>query len=282
MRMLFAMCAAVAALAAGAVSTSAAGRPPVLVIGDSVATGMLWHPSAVKVLDARLDVEWQIAVCRTVAGTSCPYEGARPLTLVDLVDERPSVPPIVVVEVGYNDSATGFADAVDEAIAALVAKGAQHVLWLTLHTWDTQYVAMNAALREAATKWPQLELVDWAAVTRNNYSWFQGDGVHLRENGGIVMAHLIHRSVMQIVDPLRVVTPALTLHDGRTYTVRLRAAGGMPPYRWGVARGRPPRGFHLLADGTLIARPPRGARAAIDVAVKDADGATAEVRVGAG
>ena len=66
------------------------------------------------------------------------------------------------------------------------------------------------------------------------------------------MAHLAHAAVMQIVDPLRVRATPLRLQVGRAYTMKLHAQGGTPPYRWRVASGRPPRGFHLLADGTLV------------------------------
>ena len=69
------------------------------------------------------------------------------------------------------------------------------------------------------------------------------------------MAHLAHAAVMQIVDPLRVRATPLRLQAGRSYVMRLHAQGGTPPYRWRVAGGRPPRGFHLLTNGTLITAP---------------------------
>jgi hypothetical protein len=127
-------------------------------------------------------------------------------------------------------------------------------------------------LRSAAAKWPQLELVDWDGFSASHPAWFQTDGVHLLEPGGLAMAHLIHASIFQIVDPLRVVTP-LRLRDGRSYSVRLRARGGTPPYTWRVGSGRPPRGFHLRADGQVVAQPRTSA--SFSVVVTDADGVTA-------
>lgn len=257
-------------------AAGASPEPGVLIIGDSVATGMSWHDDAIAAMQKNLAVYWQVAICRTVTGVSCPFDGQRPPTLLDLVAALGRVPPIVVVELGYNDDASTFALGVDEAMRALVAAGAKHVLWLTLHAVREPYPELNAALRQATTKWHRLELVDWDAAAQGHPEWFQTDGIHLLDAGGLAMAHLVHAAVMGIVDPLRVVTP-LRLRDGRAYELRLRAAGGTPPYRWAVLRGRPPHGFHLHADGEVLARP-HGPPTAFTLVVTDADGATADAR----
>ena len=212
-------------------SGSAAADPSrsILVIGDSIATGVRWHPSAVDVLTNGLEVDWEIAVCRTVSGVSCPYEGARPLTVVELVQSLGQVPPIVVVEAGYNDPPSTFAASIDEAMTELVAEGAQHVLWLTLRAARGPFPTLNALLREATIRWPQLELVDWDRASVGHDSWFQNDFEHLLEPGGIAMAHLIHGAVIRHIDPLRIMTQRIDLRGGQNYSIRLRAAGGTPP-----------------------------------------------------
>ena len=93
------------------------------------------------------------------------------------------------------------------------------------------------------------------------------------------MAHLTHAAVMQVVDPLRVRSTPLRLQAGRAYTMKLRAQGGTPPYRWRVASGRPPRGFHLLANGTLVTSGATHARATLVLAVTDGDGTRADLQV---
>ena len=75
------------------------------MIGDSVATGMYWHDDAIAVMQKELGVYWDVAVCRTIDGTSCPFDGERAPTLLQVVAARGIVPPTVVVEVGYNDPA---------------------------------------------------------------------------------------------------------------------------------------------------------------------------------
>jgi lysophospholipase L1-like esterase len=268
-----------AVLAVASASAGAAAPPSVLVIGDSVATGMYWHDDAIAVMQENLGVYWDVAVCRTIDGTSCPFDGERAPTLVQAVAARGTVPPTVVVEVGYNDPAGTFAAEVDKAMSALTAAGATHVLWLTMRESRAPYPTLNALLDKAAARWPQLELVDWNAVSESHPSWFQTDDVHLTAEGGIAMAHLAHGAVMQVLDPLRVSSTPLRLKARRAYAMKLRAEGGTPPYRWRVASGRPPRGFHLLANGTLVMTGASPAQATLTLAVTDADGTAAKLQV---
>lgn len=265
--------AVLAAVARGA----APANEPVLIIGDSVGTGMSWYPPAIAVMQKNLAVDWQVAVCRRLVGESCDPGDGEPIppSLVDLVAALPSVPPTVVVEMGYNDFEAGFSDAVDEAMNALIAKGAKHVLWLTLTASRGPYPALNAILETKPAEYPQLELVDWDSYSYNQPTWFQDDIVHLRKAGGLAMAHLIHGKVTALFAPLR---PApLVLAPGRPYDAALRVTGGTPPYRWSVASGRPPRGLHLRPGGLLYGRPVGSGT--FTVRVTDADGVTALARV---
>ena len=93
------------------------------------------------------------------------------------------------------------------------------------------------------------------------------------------MAHLTHAAVMHVVDPLRVRASPLRLQAGRAYTMKLRAQGGTPPYWWRVASGHPPRGFHLLANGTLVMTGKTHAPATFMLAVTDGDDAIANLQV---
>lgn len=277
MRLVVSIC--LAALAVAAASAAAATPPTVLVIGDSVATGMYWHDEAIAVMQKRLGVYWDVAICRTIDGTSCPFDGERAPTLIQVVAARGTVPPTVVVEVGYNDPAGTFGTEVDHAMSVLIAAGAKHVLWLTMRESRAPYPTLNAQLAQAVARWPQLVLVDWNADSDSHPSWFQTDDVHLTPEGGVAMAHVTHAAVMRVVDPLRVRSTPLRLEAGRAYAMKLHAQGGTPPYRWRISSGRPPRGFHLLANGTLIATGATRAPATLTLAVTDADGATANLQV---
>lgn len=284
-RLVFTVLACVAALAAGA-RTAAADvpeTPHVLVIGDSVGTGITWHTDAVTVAEQGLHIDWEVAVCRRLIGVSCvdAITGEQPPTALDLIDSMTSVPQTVVVEMGYNDYEDTFAEAVDETMQALVARGATHVLWLTLHTFLEPYPALNLLLDDAAGRWPQLELVNWDAWALGHAAdWFQDDGTHLLDKGGVAMAHLIHGSVIHLFSPLRELSATLPpLHRGRPYAALLRAAGGTPPYRFGIVAGAPPRGIHLLADGRIYGEPRSGAALRFAVRLTDADGMSVVTRL---
>ena len=65
-----------------------------------------------------------VGICRRLTGTSVPYEGVAPPTLIDVVGSLGSgIAPTVIVEVGYNDFAETFPQAVEDAIDALLAAG---------------------------------------------------------------------------------------------------------------------------------------------------------------
>ncbi|HVW90196.1 MAG TPA: hypothetical protein VHC01_12085 [Gaiellaceae bacterium] len=272
----------IGALLACAVVTASAGgasQPRVLVIGDSISTAVYWYAPTTEIVQKNLAVQWQVAICRRLVGTSCYEDGEAPPTLVDVVDAMPSVPPTVVVEEGYNDLEDTFPAAVDQTMQTLLAKGAKHVLWLTLREARDPYPLLNRDLRAALARWPQLQLVDWNADSAGHNDWFQSDGVHLTYQGGIGLAHVMHGSLTALLEPLRVVRRGLALRPGRTVDTALQATGGTAPYRWRVASGRPPRGVHLLQSGRVLGRTPRTSHAAFEVQVTDADGDVAYASV---
>lgn len=272
---------AAAVFAAVVVASAPAATPPepgVLVIGDSVATGMYWYASAT--VEQHLDVHWEIAVCRRLAGASCVDQGVQPPTLLDVVASLGSVPPNVVVEMGYNDYPETFASYVDETMEALVAAGAQHVLWLTLREVRDPYPEMNGVLRAAAARYPQLALLDWNAFSGDHPEWFQGDGIHLDQTGGIAMGHFVHAALDARLRPLRATPPALPrLRPGVPYHALLHATGGNAAYLWSVVGGRLPLGLHLLRTGRLYGDPRTRAPLDAVVQVTDADGLAATEKI---
>jgi len=269
---------AVAAIAGTAAPAGVPGAPHVLLIGDSVATGMQWHTDAIAVLQKNLNVAWQVSVCRRLTGVSCTFQGDTPPNLVDLVGSLGTVPPIVVVEMGYNDYENTFQASVEQSIQTLLRHGAQHILWLTIRQTHHPYIHMNAILAAEAKKHPQLSLVDWNMYARSHPDWFQDDGEHLVDAGGVAMAALIHLAIDKVAFPLTITgTPALG-HVGNPYSAQLTATGGIPPYRWQLV-GSPPRGLHLLAGGRLYGIPLKVQHVTVTVRVGDTEGQVASRRL---
>ena len=269
----------VAALAAAAVFSSSGGaaqpvQPGITIIGDSVATGMLWHNDAIAIMQKGLDVDWHVAVCRRLEGVSCPYEGQQVPTVIDLVHSLGArIEPVVVVEMGYNDFEQTFASSVDDTVKALIAEGARHILWLTLREVRHPYVDMNNMLRAVERRYPQVTLVDWNMYSRSHPDWFQNDGEHLVEAGGLAMATLVHKAVMKALVPVTVASRRLPVARlGRAYRAKLVAQGGTKPYRWSIAEGKLPKGLRLTAAGSIVGRPKKRARAEVIVRVADAVG----------
>ena len=274
----------VCALSAAAPSASAASAQPgrITVIGDSVLTAVQWNDKPLSILEQGFpDMDLQIAICRTLTGESCPFDGQRPPNLVDLVHALgANIGATVVVEVGYNDSEDGFADAVDTSIQTLLAAGVQRILWLNYHVWDPRFAAMNTVLAQVASHYPQVTIVDWQSDSFIQYSWFQGDGIHLVMPGALAIAALIHDSLVRALNPLALAKPVLPVaRVGQRFTARLEVSGGEAPYQWQVTSGPLPKGLHLLADGTLDGTPLKAGRMSIAVEVGDATGQEASVDV---
>lgn len=271
--------ALVASLALIAAQSSGAKLTRVTLIGDSVAAAMAYEPSARKLLGQGIDLRLEVTVCRRVAQESCPYDGKRPLNVVQLArDAGAALGPVVVVAVGYNDYERTYRDDVAEALAALRKAGVERVLWVTLRAERQSYLAMNEDLTALAARHPELTLVDWNAASRTNPDWLQDDGIHLTNLGAVKMADLIHSTLGSLgiaLPQVAVRTAKLPWGKKRKeYTVVLRAAGGSPPYRW-ASLTRAPKGLHLTPAGKLFGIPRVPGTYALAFKVEDAQGTTA-------
>ena len=255
------------------------------MIGDSVATSLEYTQTARAILAEGVDLRLELAPCRRVSQTSCPYDGARPLTVIDLVPTLgDTLGQTVVVAVGYNDYESAYAGDIEDALAALSKAGATRVLWLTLHEERPSYATMNDAIHAAATRHPELTVVDWQVYSRSHPDWFQPDGIHMRTDGAVAMATLVHNALVELGIPIAI-QPATALSIvasrlpggvvGRPYVARLVARGGTEPFRWTRVRGTLPRGLRLEADGRINGIPKQGGTFAIVVRVTDAQRAKA-------
>ena len=278
--------AAVLGTSAGQAGSGTAAPERVTFIGDSIASVISYDAPSKKVLANGIDLDLQLAVCRRLVGESCPYQGVRPLSLVDLVPTI-KIGPTVVVEVGYNDFEDPFADSVEASLQALRKAGAVRVLWLTLRADRTSYLSMNDVIRAAATRHPEMTVVDWNLFSRSHPDWFQDDGLHLNDVGALMMATLIHRSLDQLglvaaapVAKLAITTKVLpAARVGRAYKARLIASGGKRPIVWTVKAGTLPAGLRLTRDGWVRGTPKAAGKPAATLRATDSGRRTAVRRI---
>lgn len=168
-----------------------------LIIGDSVAAAFRWAPSSLRHL-AHLDHVLDVRTCRTTIGRSCAVAGGvRPPNTLDTIRSAGGGFDTVAVLTGYNDWNVGFASAIDQVMVAARAGGATEVVWFTLRTDSavSNHGQINARLRDALDRHPDLRLADWSSSSAGQRAWFAADGVHLTAAGADALARFIARSL---------------------------------------------------------------------------------------
>ena len=105
---------------AWAIPAGSASEPiRVTMLGDSVADSLQYMPSAEQLLQRGYAIRFDLRVCRRLASTGCPYDGAVPSSALDAVrDDRGSLGDVLVVDVGYNDDPTLYRIGMDQVIQA--------------------------------------------------------------------------------------------------------------------------------------------------------------------
>lgn len=256
----------------------------VTLIGDSVSDSIRVSSNAAAIAREGIDLDLETAPCRRVEGIGCPINGVRPTSAVQLIQSMGSrLGANVVVAVGYNDFEDQYAGNVADALAALKAAGVKHVWWLTLRAARHPYLTMNGDLQAAAEKDPQLSIIDWNVYSRSHPDWFQTDGIHLKNEGALQMATLIHKTLVTAgvaTPPPSVATRVLPLaHRGRPYRTKLVARSGDAPYSWSLLE-RAPLGVHLEPSGLVVGTPrAKPGRYTFNVRVEDAAGSQATRRL---
>ncbi len=195
MRKLVVLIAAAIALAAAAGPATAATKPRVTVIGDSVQASFTFVPAATARLGKGLNLKLDALVCRRLVAPSCSYRGVTPLTALKLIkgSTGAKLGKVVVIHVGYNDDARVYN--VNAVMKALRAKGVKKVVWVTLHDPGSRYRGNNAAIRTAAKRWKGFMVADWNRVSAGR-PWFRGDGIHPSPAGAMSLAGLIRQKVL--------------------------------------------------------------------------------------
>jgi hypothetical protein len=190
----------VASLGAGVARATPVGqKAPIRVtfIGDSVSASIAYATTAQAQLKRGLAVRLDLKVCRRLVQPSCSYQGSTPTTALQAVQALGrSLGRVLIVKVGYNESAAGYRSGIDRVMRAALAQGARGVVWVTLKETRSTYHWTNVAIKTAARRWPQLVVADW-----NRYSagrpWFGSDGLHLTATGAAELARFLRPYVFR-------------------------------------------------------------------------------------
>lgn len=231
-RVLAAGVAATIVLTTGARIQTAAAEPPtpprLFMVSDSVGLGA-------KGAIANAFTGWQVTV------TGKP--GRFTEQLVRYVTRAPQSQfgDDAVVATGYNYpywAPARFDAAIDQMMNALLAKGVQRVFWVTMREvkpawyskWNglspayqklyTTYPFANDQLRTAMDRWPQLNILDWAAIT--DQAGITSDAIHFfgdRSPGALRYAGMVYGGVMNA----RTQQPA-----GTVTAVKVAGVDGVP------------------------------------------------------
>ena len=178
---------------------AAAKAIKVTFVGDSVAASIDYTPAARAQLRRGLDVRLDLAVCRRLVQPSCAFQGETPPSALQAVQGYGrSLGEALIVNVGYNESAHGYAEGIDRVVRAARKQGAKAVVWVTLRETSDLYHETNLAIKRAAKRWPQLRVADWNAYSHGK-AWFRADGMHLTPTGAHALAVFLRKHVLEAV-----------------------------------------------------------------------------------
>ena len=186
------------ALPAVLASDGAAGSGPrVTMFGDSIAGALSYVPEARDVLGAGIDLRLELAPCRRLVAPGCWYQGARPDSVLDIVQSSSSAElgDIVVIDIGYNDPPNNYDTDMGTLVDALLSRGVAHVVWVTMREETDGYREINEIIRARAREQPRIAIADWESASRGK-NWFNPDGLHLNAEGAMALAVLLRPYIL--------------------------------------------------------------------------------------
>jgi len=177
-------------------SVHAAPGRSVLLVGDSVMAALSGHYTGAAKAIIEADgwtVTMDARVCRKSTTPGCLH--GSPISALEVLRTRQNrQSTIVVIMLGHNDDrGTMFR----EKVAAILdeVRDAPHVFWVSMREVSKSYVAANRVITEEAARRPNVQVIPWAEVSRQQGSWVARDGTHLTATGANQMALVIRQSL---------------------------------------------------------------------------------------
>ena len=267
----------VAAFAALGPAAAPASAVKFTFIGDSKAAGIEYSPPAKRLLARGHTVRRDLRVCRRLVAPSCPYQGRTPATALQAIrNYGRTLGPVLVIDVGYNDSSATYRGQLEQVVRAAKVRGVKGIVWVNLRAVPAHpdYRRINAIINQVASRRPIIYVANWNAYTRGRpASWFGSDGIHLTSAGAVGLVRLVRQYVPRAAEGPRdtaalPLAPADVRHRGgrahrdRRRTTRRRPESAAAAHREQPARRPEPRrpdggsgnlgGFLVFAGGAAL------------------------------
>ncbi len=150
----------------------------ITAIGDSVLLG------------ADKDVEQQIPNCIVNAKESRQVYKTK--AVVEELKENGELGDVVILALGTNGT---FSSSVGKKLVQAIGSERQ-IYWVTVYGQHLQWQEdSNYMIWSMAEKYPNVHVIDWAALGEKHPEWFIEDGVHLTQSGCEAYAKLLRDSV---------------------------------------------------------------------------------------
>jgi hypothetical protein len=167
-------------------------RPRVTFVGDSVPDAINYDAHARALLARGLGaLRLNLKVCRRLWTTSCAFQGATPSTALDAVKAYGRrLGDVLIVDCGYNDDGSTYADGMRAVIGAANRAGVKGIVWVDLREQRSYYHTINTVIRSVARRTPNLVIASWNAESAGK-PWFGSDGLHLNNAGAEHLASFL-------------------------------------------------------------------------------------------
>jgi hypothetical protein len=193
----------VLALCCMVVATAIAGktRPNqrVAIFSDSSGASLSWDSTAREIVERGNRVRFELYPCGRLVQPGCLTADPPPSVLETVRRLGRAIGPSVVIFVGYNDDPATYRLGIPIVLKALWKRGVHHMIWLTLHAVNKQYVDINHAIYAERQKWgPTMTVLDWNHYSAPHSSWYASDGIHMTGAGAVAYATYLHRALKSL------------------------------------------------------------------------------------
>ena len=225
-----------------------------LLVGDSTMAGIRWYGDAQRALGGNVVYTHDLESCRRLYFLSCPgRENRLPPTAVEAIDGLVAAGrrfDVVVVQTGYNDAPSAFAESFERTVAAARRTGAEQIIWLNYRVGVSYvnfqfnraagngYDVINQILVDKISSglYPDVILADYDRYTRTAHHWFTPDGVHFTATGSFGTADYISRYIAAVNSepcpspyaPGLAIEPVCSIPDSHPVVDSIGMLGGDP------------------------------------------------------